>query len=120
MLRSLIVRWIVMAIAFGITAWLLDGMDVSGGVTGALWVALIFGIVNAVIGTFLRIITLPLTILTLGLFILIINTIVILLVSWLVPGFHVDGFLTAFLFSILLWIVNSILHMIESRLIRPA
>jgi len=92
MLRSLIVRWIVMAIAFGITAWLLDGMDVSGGVTGALWVALIFGIVNAVIGTVLRIITLPLTILTLGLFSVLVNAFLLWLVDSITGDLTIDDF----------------------------
>ena len=50
MLRSLLVRWAVVAIAFWITAGILDGMELSGGITGALWVALLFGIVNALIG----------------------------------------------------------------------
>ncbi len=92
MLRSLIVRWVVIAIAFGITAWLLDGMDVSGGVTGALWVALIFGIVNAVIGTVLRIITLPLTVLTLGLFSIVVNAILLSLVDAITSDLTIDSF----------------------------
>ena len=92
MLRSLIVRWIVIAIAFGITAWLLDGMDVSGGVTGALWVALIFGVVNAVIGTVVRIITLPLTVLTLGLFSILVNAFLLWLVDAITNDLTIDSF----------------------------
>jgi putative membrane protein len=92
MLRSLIVRWVVIAIAFGITAWLLDGVYVSGGVTGALWVALIFGIVNAVIGTFLRIITLPLTVLTLGLFSIVVNAFLLWLVDAITSDLTIDSF----------------------------
>ena len=61
MLRALLVHWVLMAVAFAITAWLLNGMDVSGGLFAYLWIAAIFGLVNArIIGTILRIVvTLP-------------------------------------------------------------
>ena len=61
MLLYLLLRWALIAVAFAITASLLSGMDVSGGFWGYLWVSALFGIVNAVLGTLLRIITLPLT-----------------------------------------------------------
>ena len=51
-LRALLVHWVLMAVAFAITAWLLNGMDVSGGLFAYLWIAAIFGVVNAIIGTF--------------------------------------------------------------------
>ena len=59
--------WAVLAVAFAVTGWLLSGMDVCGGVWGYIWVSAIFGLVNAVIGTFLRIVTLPFRLVTLGL-----------------------------------------------------
>ena len=92
MLRSLLVRWIVVAIAFAITAGLLDGMDLSGGVTGALWIALVFGIVNAVIGTVLRILTLPLTVITLGLFSIIVNAFLLVIVDAISDDLTIDSF----------------------------
>lgn len=92
MLRSLLVRWIVVAIAFAITAGLLDGMDLSGGVTGALWIALVFGIVNAVIGTVLRILTLPLTVITLGLFSIIVNAFLLVIVDAISSDLTIDSF----------------------------
>ena len=77
MLRSLLISWALMAAAFAITAWLLTGVDISGGFGSYLWIALLFGVINAVIGTFLRIITLPLTILTLGLFSIVVNAVLL-------------------------------------------
>ena len=59
MLLYLLLRWALIAIAFAITAWLLSGMEVSGGFWGYVWVSALFGIVNAVLGTLLRIITAP-------------------------------------------------------------
>ena len=58
--------WAVLAVAFAVTGWLLSGMDVSGGVWGYIWVSAIFGLVNAIIGTFLRIVTLLFRLVTLG------------------------------------------------------
>ena len=60
MLAALLVRWALLGVAFAVTAWLLSGMDISGGFWGYVWVSALFGIVNAIIGTILRIITLPL------------------------------------------------------------
>ena len=60
MLVSLLIRWAVLAVAFAITAWLLSGMDVSGGAWGYIWVSALFGIINALIGTIVRILTFPL------------------------------------------------------------
>jgi putative membrane protein len=53
---------------------------------------LLFGIANAVLKPLLVVFTLPITVLTLGLFLLVINACILLLVAWLVPGFHLAGF----------------------------
>lgn len=54
--------------------------------------ALLFGIAHAVLKPILVILTLPVTVLTLGLFLLVINALILMLVAWVVPGFHVAGF----------------------------
>ena len=113
MLRSLLVRWIVVAIAFAITAGLLDGMDLSGGVTGALWIALVFGIVNAVIGTVLRILTLPLTVITLGLFSIIVNAFLLVIVDATSSDLTIDSFFwTAIWAAIILSFVGVIVDVL--------
>ena len=113
MLRSLLVRWIVVAIAFAITAGLLDGMDLSGGVTGALWIALLFGVVNAVIGTVLRILTLPLTVITLGLFSIIVNAFLLVIVDAISSDLTIDSFFwTAIWAAIILSFVGVIVDVL--------
>lgn len=101
-----------MAIAVMIAAYILPGVTVSGFLT-ALIVALVLGLINAVIKPILLILTLPINILTLGLFTFVINAAIILLVSAIVPGFRVDGFWWALLFSIVLSIILYILHRID-------
>jgi putative membrane protein len=92
MLASLLIRWALLAAAFAITAWLLSGMDVSGGFWGYVWVSALFGIVNAVIGTIVRIITLPLTLLTLGLFLIIVNALMLELTDAISDHLTIDEF----------------------------
>ena len=109
----LFIRWIVSAIAIGIVAYLLPGVTVTP--LGALVLAVVLGIINLFIKPIIKLLTLPLTILTLGLFSLVINALLILLASAVVSGFSVAGFWSAFLFAILLSLVNAVFHALESK-----
>lgn len=100
-----IINLFLSAIAVVIAAYLLPGVKVDNFLT-AIVVAVVLGIINAIIKPILVILTLPINIVTLGLFTFIINGIIVLLVSALVPGFKVHGFLWAILFSIVLSIVS--------------
>jgi putative membrane protein len=71
--------------------------------------AFLLGIVNTILRPILVFITFPITLLTLGLFLLVINGLMLWLVSVLVRGFHVSGFWSAVLGSILISIVSWIL-----------
>jgi putative membrane protein len=112
-LAFLLIRWAVLAGAFAVTTWLLSGMDVSGGFWGYLWVSALFGIVNAIIGTILRILTLPLTLLTLGLFSIVVNALMLELTDALTSHLTIDEFWwTAIWAAIILAIVSVILDLI--------
>lgn len=71
---------------------------------------LLLGLANAFVKPILLLLTLPVTVLTFGLFILVINALMLLLVAWAVPGFHVAGFwsgaLIALFVSILSFLIN--------------
>jgi len=71
------------------------------------------GAINAILRPILIFLTLPLTIMTLGLFVLVINALLVLLASYIVPGFIVDSFWSAFLFGIVLAIVSWVLQIFE-------
>ena len=112
-LGFLLIRWAVLAAAFAITAWLLSGVDVSGGFWGYVWVSALFGIVNVLIGTILRILTLPLMLLTLGLFSIVVNALLLQIVDGISDHFTIDEFWwTAIWAAIILSIVSVILDMI--------
>jgi putative membrane protein len=111
-LVALLIRWLVFAAAFAITAWLLNGMDVSGGFGTYLWLALLFGIVNSIVGTILRLLTLPLMVVTLGLFALVINAFLLQLLDWISDRFTIDHFFwTAIWGAIILSIVSVVLDL---------
>lgn len=104
----LIIRLLINALVLYLIAQFLPGFHVAGA-TAALIAALVLGIANAIVRPLLILISLPLEILTLGLFTLVINALVLWLVAILVPGFHIDGFVPAFLGALILSIVSFIL-----------
>jgi putative membrane protein len=112
-LAGLLIRWLLLALAFAITSWLLSGMSVSGGFWGYLWIAALFGIVNAILGTILRIVTLPLTIITLGLFSIIVNALLLEITDAVSDHLTIDHFWwTAIWAAIIVSVVAVILDVI--------
>jgi putative membrane protein len=71
-----------------------------------LLAGLLLGVVNAIVRPIAFILTLPVTILTLGLFLFVLNALMVWLVAWMLPGFHVTGFKAALLTAIIVWIVG--------------
>jgi putative membrane protein len=82
------------------------------GVLAALAAAFVLGLVNAIVRPLFVLLTLPVTVVTLGAFLLVINGLLLWLVTAIVPGFHVNGFLGAVIGSILLSVVSWILTMV--------
>ena len=105
---GIVIRLIINALAIFFAAQILPGITVEG-LYASLIVAIVLSIVNTFINPLLLLFTLPLTVLTLGLFTFVINALVIMIVDYFVPGFTVDGFVSALIFSFVLSIMNSIL-----------
>jgi putative membrane protein len=121
MLAALLIRWAVLAVAFAITSWILSGMEVSGGVWGYIWVSALFGVANAILGTILRIITLPLTLLTLGLFSLVVTAIMLSITDALSSHLTIDEFWwTAIWAAIIIALVTVIIDVLLLGLVRRA
>lgn len=106
---KIFLTWLISALALLISAWLIPGVTISG-FGSALLAALILGAINAVIRPILIILTLPINILTLGLFTLVINALMVALAAYILPGFSIDNFGIAIIFSIILMIVSSIMQ----------
>ncbi|MDQ1597271.1 MAG: putative rane protein [Microbacteriaceae bacterium] len=126
-----LVRLLVNAVAVWLTTLIVAGVKVVpfqppttlNWVLTYLLVALLFGIVNGVIGNFIRIVAFPIYLLTLGLIALIVNGLLLLLVSWISSligfGLVVDGFwwgvLGALVLALLSWLISVIIRPIVGR-----
>lgn len=107
---GLVTSWLVNAAALYVTARLVPGILVTGGLGPLLLAALVIGLVNAVVRPVLALLTFPLTVLTLGLFSLVLNALLFYLAAALTPGFRLEGFWAAFLGAIVMSLVGMVLH----------
>jgi putative membrane protein len=112
---------ILAAVFYGLTRFdVLPGLDVIPDPTGPLgepgtylWIGLIFGLVNAIVGPILRFFTLPFVVLTLGLFLLVINAVLLALTAGLTDRLAIDGVMTAIIGGLILavagWVADQLL-----------
>jgi putative membrane protein len=107
---KLIVRLIAGALAFWAATTLINGITVNGGAWTYLWVALLFGLVNSVIGSLVKLLTLPAILLSLGLFTLVINAAMLMLTARLSDGLDVRDFWSALAASLIISIVTTIIN----------
>lgn len=107
MFKILLINSIVIFIA----AYLLEGVKIKSFWT-AIGVAILLGLINMFIKPIIVLLTLPVTVLTLGLFILVINAWILMIIDNMVDGLKIDGFFWAAVYSILISILNGVLHWI--------
>ncbi|OZC01983.1 phage holin family protein [Rubricoccus marinus] len=106
---KLLLRWLASALALLLVAYLLPGITVASW--GAAFVgALVIGLVNAIIGPIVKLLTTPIRWLTLGLFTLVINAVLFWLAAEFVPGFDASGAVDVFLGALLYGIAASVLQ----------
>jgi len=106
---KILINLVLSAVAVFIASYILPGVHVAS-FTSALIAAVVLGVINAVLKPILLILTLPINILTLGLFTFVLNAVLIMVAAAIVPGFSVDGFIWALVLSVVLTIINSVLH----------
>jgi putative membrane protein len=108
-----LIRVFANALAILAAAYILPGIEVSGGLA-VLAAGLVLALINAVVRPVLIFLTLPFTLVTLGLFLFVLNAFCLWLTSWLVKGFEVHGFwpavFGAMLVSVVSWLVNAFLN----------
>lgn len=105
---NLLVRLLITAVSAYVLQMILSGVHIEGFGTAIIF-AIVLGIVNLIFKPIMQILGFPLTVLTLGLFALVINALVIMIVDYFVDGMTIDGFGWAFIFSILLSIITSVI-----------
>jgi putative membrane protein len=116
-----IVRVLAGAVALAVAAWLIGGISVGPGTSSEqaltlLAVAVIFGLVNAIVRPIARLLSIPLLILTLGLFTFVVNALMLLLTAWIASqfdlAFEVDGFWSALLGAVVISVVTFVINVI--------
>ena len=117
----ILISWFINAVALAVAVWLLDGIDVTGEsawLTLAL-VALIFGLVNALIRPLVKLLTCLINVLTLGLFTLVINAAMLMLSGWIAQqfalGFEVRNFWWALLGALIISVVGFVLNLVFKK-----
>jgi putative membrane protein len=107
---SILVRLLINAAALWVATQLVDGISFTGDLPGLLGVAIVFGVLNVLVRPLLKLVTCPFYILTLGLFTFVVNAVMLLITSAaseaLGLGFHVDGFVPAFIGALVVSIVS--------------
>ena len=110
---AFLLRLLINAAALWVAIQLVDGIDHRGSMWSLLFVALVFGVINASIRPVLLLLSLPLLILTLGLFMFVINALMLMMTGWVSGlfnlGFYVGGFWDAFLGGLIISVVSLML-----------
>jgi putative membrane protein len=115
-IRRALLTWIVIALAVAIAAAVVPGIDVNGGFLTLMWVALLFGLVNGLLGPILHLLALPLTVITFGLFALVVNGVLLAITAGLSDNLDVGGFLGTMLGALIISIITGIVALMT----RPA
>jgi len=100
-----VVRILLQAIAIAVAAYVVPGVHVDSFFT-AVVVAVVLGILNALVKPILLVLTFPVTVMTLGLFAIFLNVLMIVIASKIVSGFTIDSFWIALVFGLVLGVVN--------------
>src|ERR1700712_4873062 len=92
MFLRLVLRIVVLAVIIGIVAKIVPGIHVYGGFGTRLWIAILFSLVNLILGPIFKLLSLPLIVLTLGLFLLVVNAALLAITAGLSRKLDVDSF----------------------------
>jgi len=119
MLKNILIRWLIIALAVVVAVWLVPGIEVTGtsGWLTVIIMAAVLGLINAIIRPILALLSCGCIVATLGLFMLVINAFTFWLASyitssWFGQGFQVDSFWSAFLGSLVVSVVSFLVSMV--------
>ncbi len=111
-----VLRTLLTSVAVILSAWLLPGIHIES-LWAAIGAAIVIGLLDNLVRPGIVVATLPFTMASMGCFLFVINATIILLAGIIVPGFKVDGFWWAMLFSMLLTVFNFLLEIPSKRLL---
>ena len=112
---KLVFRWAILAGSFWVTTLIVSGIQIKSGAWNYFWVAALFGVINTLLGSILKLFTLPAVILTFGLFAFVINAAMLMLTDRWSDVITIDRFTSALIGSFILSIVSGIANKIVKR-----
>ena len=104
----LLIRWAVLAFSMWIATLIVPGITVDGGVGTYLWVALLFGLINSIFGSIIKVLTFPVSIVTFGLFLFVVNAAMLSLTARWSEKLEVTGFWSALLASLIISVITTL------------
>ena len=105
---KLLFRWAILALSMWVATLVVPGITVNGGVTTYLWVALLFGLINSIFGSIIKVLTFPVSIVTFGLFVFVINAAMLALTARWSDKLVVTGFWSALFASLIISAITTI------------
>ena len=119
MLKSVVIVWFCTAVAIAVTAALVPSVEIDGGLFALIGVAAVFGLVNAIIGPLLRLLSLPLLLITFGLFALVINAALLGIAAGLSSSLEIGGFFSTVVAAFLISVFSAVLGWVAFRVLTP-
>ena len=100
------VRWAALAFSMWVATLIVPGITVHGGVGTYLWVALLFGLINSIFGSIIKVLTFPVSIVTFGLFLFVVNAAMLSLTARWSEKLDITGFWSALFASLIISAVS--------------
>lgn len=110
-----LIKIAAVALAVWVTTMIVPGIQVTGGLKNYLIIALVLALINATLGTVLKVLTLPLAFLSLGISLLVVNTAMLLITDRINENMTITGFSAAFFGAILISIISSVITQITTK-----
>jgi len=104
----ILLRWAVLAFSMWIATLVVPGITVNGGVGTYLWVALLFGLINSIFGSIIKVLTFPVSIVTFGLFLFVVNAAMLSLTARWSEKLDITGFWSALFASLIISVITTL------------
>ena len=104
----ILIRWAVLAFSMWIATLIVPGITVNGGVGTYLWVALLFGLINSIFGSIIKVLTFPVSIVTFGLFLFVVNAAMLSLTARWSTKLDINGFWSALFASLIISAITTL------------
>ena len=112
---KLIIRWAVLAFAMWVATLIVPGITVHGHLATYLWVALLFGLINSIFGSVIKILTFPISLVTFGIFLFVVNAAMLSLTARWSDKLDVSGFWSALFASLIISTITTVFKSLQQK-----